>query len=186
MRMRYRLIAVSTFLFGLGGCALLPALDRERSQATELLAYFHRLSIATPDIQRKEYADANVAYQLSPDDRTRTRLALVFLLPSTPWRDDVRAAQLLGETEHSANDRGSPRQDLIFLLEQITLTRRDDQRKCEQRMESIREERRKAEQKADSAREECKRAEVLQQKLDELRDIDRELRNRRPSQRTRP
>lgn len=171
---------------GFGGCAVIPQLDPERGQVADSLAYFHRLSIAPPEVQRREYADASVAYEVSPNERTRLRLTLMLLLPGTPWHDDARASQLLGAMESAAGEQASPRRDLLFLLEKVVLTRRDDQRKCEQRLESVREERRKVEQKVDSLREECKKAEVLQQKLDELRDIDRDLRSKRPARRTKP
>jgi hypothetical protein len=186
MRRCHSLVVVLVVLFGLGGCATVPKVDPERNQVIDSLAYFHRISTAPADIQRKEYADANVAFELSPDEKTRLRLALMLMVPGTPWRDDARASLLLGAMEVPAGDQVSTRRDLVFLLEKAIQSRRDDQRKCDQRLESAREERRKIEQKAEAVREECKRADVLQQKLDELRDIDRDLRNKRPVRRTKP
>lgn len=179
-------LATLLIVVGLCGCAAVPQPDPERSQVMDSLAYFHRISTAPPDVQRREYADANVAHELSADNETRLRLALLLLLPGTPWRDDARASQLLGALDLPVTGQTSPRRDMAFLLDRLIQTRRDDVRKCEQRLEAVRDERRKAEQRMESVRDECKRADVLQQKLDELRDIDRDLRNKRPSRRTRP
>lgn len=170
----------------LSGCAVAPQVAPERNHVTESLAYFHRMSTAPLDAQRKEFADANVAYEQSADNETRLRLVFLLMLPGTPWRDDARASQLLGAIDWPIEEKTSPRRDLIFLLERLLQTRRDDLRKCDQRLEALRDERRKVEQRMEGLREECRRADALQQKLDELRDIDRDLRTKRPTRRTRP
>jgi chromosome segregation ATPase len=110
----------------------------------------------------------------------------MLLLPGVPWRDDTRVAQLLSGIEYPDSRPSTSRRNLVILLERLVQARRDDHRKCEQRLDGLRDERRKLEQKLDSTREECKRADMLQQKLDELRDIDRDLRSKRPSRRTKP
>lgn len=174
----------------LGGCALVPEQISERiserSQVEDLLAYYHRLSLATLDVQRKEHMDAIAANERAPDDGTRIRLALTLVLPGVPWRDDARVTQLLGAVDTTARDKPSPRHDFVVLIEKMVQLRREEQKKCDQKVEALREERRKLEQRLEVAREEAKKAEVLQQKLDELRDIDRDLRSKRPSRRTKP
>jgi hypothetical protein len=183
---------VVVFMLGLqlslSGCALVPELvpERlsERTQVENLLAYYHRLSIATLDVQRKEYLEALSGNDHAPDDGTRLRLALTLMLPGVPWRDDVRVAQLLGAVDAPASDQPSPRHDFVILIEKMLQLRRDEQRKCDQKVDALREDRRRLEQRLEGSREECKKAEVLQQKLDELRDIDRDLRSKRPSRRT--
>jgi hypothetical protein len=169
-----------------GGCALAPERLAERSEVEGLLANYRRLTSAAPDVQRKEFLEALSENERSPDDGTRLRLALTYVLPGVPWRDDSRVQQLLAAIETPSGDQVSPRRDLALLIEKMLQFRRDDLRKCEQRAEALREERRKLEQRLDASREDCKKAEVLQQKLDELRDIDRDLRKRRPARQTKP
>ncbi len=184
--MRYRIpfVAVIVCAFGLTACSLpLPlARNAETTQVEELLAHYRYMSMATLDDQRNEFIEASLVYKHSPTDGTRLRLALALLIPGAPWRDDARAAQLLGAIDSTP----SPRHDLVVLLEQMAQLRHDDLKRCERKMEVIRDERRKAEQKLEIAQEECKRADLLQQKLDKLRNIDRDLRNKRPLRRTTP
>jgi hypothetical protein len=189
--MKYPGILWLALLLGLPlqGCISLPSIPErnvEHTQVEELLAYFHRLSSAPMDVQRKEHFEAISANERAGDEITRIRLAMTYMLPGVTWRDDARVIQLLGASDTGTADRTSPRRDLSVLLERMAHLRREDSRKCEQKQEALREERRKVEQKLDGAREECKRADVLQQKLDELRDIDRDLRDKRPAKRTRP
>lgn len=168
------------------GCTLVPERNANHTQIEELLAYFHRLSSAPPDVQRKEHLEAVTANDRTSDEPSRIRLAMTMMLPGVPWRDDARVIQLLNAADTGVTDRVSPYRDLVVLLEKMVQVRREDARKCEQKLELLRDERRKVEQKLEVAREECKRADVLQQKLDELRDIDRDLRDKRPAKRTRP
>lgn len=172
----------------LSGCVSVPERNTniEQEQVDELLAYFHRVSSAPLEIQRKEHLEAMSSNDHASDELSRIRLAMTYMLPGVPWRDDARVIQLLVAGDPVIGDRKSPRRDLAVLLEKMIQQRREDFRKCDQKQETLREERRKVEQKLEGAREECKRADVLQQKLDELRDIDRDLRDKRPAKRTRP
>lgn len=184
---KFLLLALAIgFPFLLQGCMVQPERNVEHRQVDELLAYFHRLSSAPLEVQRKEHLEAVSANDRASDESTRIRLAMTLMLPGVPWRDDARVIQLLNSTDTGVGDRVSPRRDLAALLEKMAQVRREDARKCEQKQELLRDERRKVEQKLEIAREECKRADVLQQKLDELRDIDRDLRDKRPAKRTRP
>lgn len=186
MMKRWLLIAALGLQVLVGGCALVPERLAERSEVEALLANYRRLSSAALDVQRKEFLEAQSDNERSPDDSTRLRLALTYVLPGVPWRDDARVQQLLAAIETPAADQVSPRRDLALLIEKMLQSRRDDLKKCEQRSDALREDRRKLEQRLELSREECKRAEVLQQKLDELRDIDRDLRKRRPLRQTKP
>jgi hypothetical protein len=181
---------VFAFVFGLqlllGGCAAVPERLPERTQVENLLAYYHRLSSAALDVQRKEHLDAIAANDHAPDDGTRLRLALTLMLPGVPWRDDARVAQLLGAVDAASGGQSSPRHDFVVLIERMLQLRREEQKRCDQKVDTLREDKRRLEQRLEVAREECKKAEVLQQKLDELRDIDRDLRSKRPSRRTKP
>jgi hypothetical protein len=187
MRHRHSFVGIlSMLVLGLAGCAVTPERRPERSQVEDLLAYYHRVSAAPLDVQRKEFLDATAILDRTPSDDSRLRLALALMLPGVPWRDDSRVVQLLGAIEVPSGEQASPRRDLAVLLEKMVQVRRDDHKRCEQKMEALRDDRRKVEQKLDSTREECKKADLLQQKLDELRDIDRDLRSKRPSRQTKP
>jgi hypothetical protein len=178
-------VVIAGFLL-LQGCALPPERNTEHAQTEELLAYFHRLASSPLDVQRKEHLEALSANDRTSDESSRIRVAMTFMLPGVPWRDDARVIQLLSTSDAGAVDRVSSRRDLLVLLEKMVQVRREDARKCDQKQEQLRDERRKVEQKLDASRDECKRADALQQKLDELRDIDRDLRDKRPAKRTRP
>ena len=176
----------------LQGCSTIPTVAPEPVTAGTdvsttvegLLAYYRRFTQATTEIQRKDHAEALTAYERAPEDvDARIRLAMTLMNVGVPWRDDVRAQQLLAGV---GPEVATGKADLIYVLDRILSARRDDQKKCEQRLETVREEKRKAEQRIDGLRDECKKADQLQQKLDELRDIDRELRNNKPTRRTRP
>jgi hypothetical protein len=175
-------------LLSTSGCTLVPAQitghTSEPSQVEGLLAYYHRLAAAPLDTQRKEHLDAVAANERAPDDATRLRLALSLMLPGVPWRDDARVTQLIAAVDTSSGGQSSPRHDFVVLIEKMLQLRREEQKRCEQRVETQREEKRRLELRLEATREECKKAEVLQQKLDELRDIDRDLRSKRPSPRT--
>jgi hypothetical protein len=190
MRYRIALVVALGLQLSLNGCALVPdkVLERvsEPRQVENLLAFYHRLSTATLDAQRKEHLDAVAANDHAPDDGTKLRLALTLLLPGVPWRDDARVAQLLGTVDTATGDQASSRHDFVALLEKMLQLRREEQKRCDQKTDALREDKRKLEQRLEASREECKKAEVLQQKLDELRDIDRDLRSKRPSGRTKP
>jgi hypothetical protein len=190
MRKSLLLALVVGLQLSIVGCAVvserITGRNSDRNQVESLLAYYHRLNVSTLDVQRAEHLEAIAANDRAPDDATRLRLALTLLLPGTPWRDDTRAGQLLGAVDVSTSSSSSPRHDFVVLIEKMLQLRREEQRKCDQKVDALRDERRRLEQRLDGAREECKKAEVLQQKLDELRDIDRDMRGKRPLRRAKP
>jgi hypothetical protein len=177
---------VVAIVWSLGGCTLLPDRRSEQMQVDDVLAQYQRVSTSPLELQRKEFLEAAAANERASDDRTRLQLVMMLLIPDVPWRDDARAAQLLASMDSAKSTDTSPKRNFVAFLEGMLQLRRDERKRCEQRLDVLRDERRKAEQNVVNAREECKRADVLQQKLDELRDIDRDLRSKRPSRRTKP
>lgn len=167
----------------LSGCAVFRDKSISDQRADDLLVTFRRISSAPVEEQRRALTEATAEYEKSPSDSARIRLAMVLGMPGTPWRDDSRALQLLAGVDAT---RDSSVHDLAILFERLITARRDDGKRCDQKIDAIKDERKKFEQRAEAAHEECKKAELLQQQLDELRDIDRDLRNRRPTQRTMP
>lgn len=149
-----------------------PAWSAPADEVAGLLDYFHRLANAAPEEQRKALASAQAEFDEQAGEAQRLRLALVLALPRAPWRDDGRLLALLAPLDPSAGQPSSPRRDLAGLLLRLVAERqrlaKDEQRRHET---ALRDEQRKSQE--------------LQQKLDALRSIDRDLRLR-PAPRSRP
>jgi hypothetical protein len=156
----------------LAGCAGSPFAPDEAHEVAGMLAAYERLSKQKAEEQRSAFEAAQAAYDRTPGDATRLNLALMLLLPRAPWRDDARAQTLLAAIAAAPDERNSARFDFAQLLLGFVAERqrlqRDDQRKAEQLGRQLREERHKSED--------------MQQKLESLRAIDRELRQRRVEQ----
>lgn len=153
-----RLLAALLLALLLGGCAATPWTAGETREVVELLDFHERLVTMAADEQRREFQAAQAAFEKQPGDPQRLRLALLLTLPRVAWRDDARALQLLGGMEAVPPGQPSPRRDLAVLIQKLVA----------ERQRQVREEHRKAED--------------LQQKLDSLRAIDRETRQK-PSRR---
>lgn len=151
-----RLIAAVFAVLLLGGCAATPWTWTETRDVTELLDFHDRLLAMPADEQRREYQAAQAAFDKQPGDVQRLRLALLLTLARAQWRDDARALQLLAGMEAPPTGQPSPRHDLAVLIQKLVA----------ERQRQVREEHRKAED--------------LQQKLDALRAIDREIRQKPP------
>ena len=160
----------------LAGCASIPPPYPPPDEAHEvavMLASHERLATAKTEEQRSELNAAQTAYERTPNDTTRLSLALAMLLPRTygygAGRDDARIQSLLRGIEAAAGERHSARHDLAQLLLRLLAERqhaqRDEQRKVDQLVQQLNEERHKTEE--------------LQQKIESLRAIDREIRMRR-------
>lgn len=153
----------------LSACASGPLQpDGARDVATLLAGYEHVAGMAT-DEQRREFSKAFSAHEKQADDQTRLNLALMYLLSRAPWRDDKRAMALLERVEPGNAERHSARynfaQMLIRLIGERQRVEREEQRKLELLNQQVREERKKSEEAI--------------KKLDSLRAIDRDLRQRR-------
>jgi hypothetical protein len=155
MTARRLLLALAAALL-LGGCAATPWTAAETREVVELLEFHDRLVAMPAEEQRREYQSAQAAFEKQPGDSQRLRLALLLTQPRAPWRDDARALQLLGGMEAVPAGQPSPRRDLAVLIQKLVAERQRQ------------------------VREEHRRAEDLQQKLDGLRAIDRESRQKPP------
>lgn len=158
MTLRRLLIALAILATAgmLGGCAATPWTAAETREVVELLDFHDRLVNMAAEEQRREFQAAQTTFDRQPGDLQRLRLALLLTLPRAPWRDDARALQLLGGMEAVPPGQASPRRDLAVLIQKLVA----------ERQRQVREEHRKSED--------------LQQKLDSLRAIDRETRQRPP------
>lgn len=134
-------------------------------EVAALLANYRRLRALSSDEQRPEVNAAQLAFERTPNDATRLELALALLLPHAPWRDEARLRQLLSGIEAAPGQPGAARHDLAQLLLELLAERQRERyagrRKLEQLTRQLREER----QKTDD----------MQQKIDSLRAIDRDM-----------
>ena len=162
---RMRSLALLVALVLMAGCASTPPPPDEAHEVAGLLANYERLASLKVEDQRREFIVAQAAYERTPNDTTRLNLALAMLWPRAPWRDDARVQLLLSSVEAAAGEQRSARHDLAQLLLSLVAERqraqRDEQRKADQLMIQLREERRKTED--------------MQQKIESLRAIDREM-----------
>jgi hypothetical protein len=163
---RFLAVAAAAMVLA-AACAQLPHLPLVSPQGREtldVLEYFERLASLTVEEQKVEYLAAKMAFERDPSDGNRLRFAMGLSLPQTPWRDDARVVALLSSFQASRKEDVVPLRAVALLIEQSAVERlhlRDEQR----RREAV-------------LRDEQRRVEELQQKLEALRAIDREMRQR--------
>lgn len=161
-------LALSLLVVLTAGCGSQLFRPDEAREVAGMLDHYRRTAAATPDEQRRDLVAAQAAYDKTPGDAARLALSLALLLPQAT-HDDARVEALLGAVAAGSGGQASARYDLaqtlLVLLTERQRLQRDDLRKQEQLSHQLREERR--------------RSEELQQKIDSLRAIDRELRSRR-------
>lgn len=135
----------------------------------ELLERYERLAGQPVEEQRKEFAAAQAGYDKEATEASRLRLALALSLPQAPWRDDARVVSLLADPAIEQNP--SLRRRAGQLMYRLTVERqrliREEQKRTENGQQS--------EQKRLEGllHDERRKTEELQQKLDALREIDR-------------
>lgn len=153
------------------------------SEALVWLATYRALSNAALDEQRKEYQAAQAAASKDGSDSNRLRLALALSLPGVPWRDDSKLITTLESPTSLFKLPDSPLHQLVFMLYKQAQERqrlRDEQRKHESELlEDLK--RLRDEQKRHEAEllEGQRRNDELQMKLDALRRIDQDLKQRK-------
>jgi predicted small lipoprotein YifL len=165
-----RCLVALLVLVTLAGCANSPLFRPDEAQdVTALLANYRRAAMAGVEEQQRELAAAQVAHEKAPTDVTRLGLALAMLLPQISSHDDARLQSLLNGVSAPSGERASPRYDLAQSLLALIAERQRAQR----------EDQRKQDQLARQLREEKRRSEEMQQKIESLRAIDRDLRGKR-------
>jgi hypothetical protein len=128
-----------------------PPMSDEEQQALSLLSYLGQLVGASVEDQKREYQNASQQFQKAKSDANRVRLAALLMLPNTTFQDDVKAMTVL---EGLSSKNTSPVRELaVFLHAQLVERQRQ-------------------------VREEQKRADAIQQKLDNLKAIERSLLDR--------
>ena len=154
----------------LGGCALLPAGEpvpvtpapvaapapamdylKENAEVSALLAYYQELLDLPAEELKQEYQSVSLSFARDRSELGRLRLALLMSVPGASWRDDVKLLALLDGAASRKAPPDSPRRQFVVLLQRLVMERQREQ----------------------------KRADELQQKLDSMLAIDRDLRGRR-------
>lgn len=154
-------------------CARLPALPLLTTPAgretLEALEYYERVAGMPVEQQSVESAAAAGAYEVDPSEGNRLRWALVLSVP--PWRDDARIVALLAGFEPGRNHQETE------ALRQLALVVRKAAAERLRLRDEVRQEQRRRDAQL---REDQRRIEELQQKLEALRAIDRDMRRGAP------
>lgn len=185
--------------FGLPGCAVVTVppkaagdvtppnvieYGKEAEEVLSLLSYYQKMAGLSGDEQRKEHALVSQAYAKEKNETDRLRLAMLMGLPNTSLRDESKLIALLDGAQSRSTQTDSPRRNLIALLlrqaqERNRLSNQAVQ--ANQARDSAREQADKDKVKLETQAQEAKRrADELQEKLDALLAIERELRSRPP------
>lgn len=133
----------------------------------ELLAYNQRIRALSGDELAAEYAAATQSLAKLKSDASRLRLAMLLSLPAAAFRDDGRAVALAEDVAGRKNPESNSLRPLaLFIAATVNEQRRQEERnqKLSQRLQ-----------------EEEKRADALQQKLDGLKAIEKNILNREPT-----
>lgn len=158
---------------GLSGCAqpdqranlwnnisTLPASFRSADSA-ELLAYFQHLKALSGNALVAENSAATQALSKQRSDSNRLKLALLLLLPNTAFKDEGRAAALADEVLNNKSADTPQLKHLALLVATVA----NEQKHQEERIQQL----------AQKQKDDEKRADALQQKLDALKSIEKDL-----------
>jgi hypothetical protein len=158
-------------------------LSDQESDVLSWLAAYRTLSNASVDEQRKEYQAAQAALNKESSDSNRLRLALALSLPGVPWRDDNKLMATLEAPPSLFKLLDPPLHQLAFVLYKQAQERqrlRDEQHKHENEwldeQKRLRDEQKRHEAELIEAR---RQTEELQMKLDALRRIDQDIKQRK-------
>jgi len=161
-----------------------PRLSDQESEVLSWLAAYRMLANASLDEQRKVYQGAQAALAKNNSDSNRLRLALALSLPGVPWRDDNKLMSTLEATPSLFKLSDDPLHQLVFVLYKQAQERqrlRDEQRKRETDLLDEQKQRLHDEQRRHEAEllGEQRQNEELQMKLDALRRIDQDIKQRK-------
>ena len=141
-----------------------PLFALKNSDVTVLLNYYQRIRALSGESLAAEYALAAQALAKQRSDGNRLKAALLLTLPNASFRDDSRAAALAEET---LNNKASDNAELKTFAQYIAAVA-NEQKRQEDRYQQL----------SQRLKEEEKRSEALQQKLDAVKSIEKDLINR--------
>lgn len=130
-------------------------------ETSEVLAYFQRIKTLSIEVLTAEHAAATQTLARQKSDAIRLKLALLLLLPNTPFKDEGRAAAL---AEEALNNKAADMKNLALLVVAVAT----EQKRQEERLQQL----------TLKLKEEEKRTDAAQQKLDALKSIEKDLINR--------
>jgi hypothetical protein len=115
--------------------AVVPAVDEEARQVSELLGYYQKVAQLGPEDQKRELATATQTFNRERTSVSRVRLALLYVMPATSFQDEARAAQLL-EPLATPGGGGAVRQFASLVHAQVT-ERMKTQKRADQLKEQV-------------------------------------------------
>lgn len=137
------------------------------ADSAEALAYFQRIKGLSGDALAAEHAAASQALAKRRSDVNRLRLALLLILPRTAFKDEGRAMALANEVATNKAADAPEMKHLALLLAAIA----NEQKQQEERLQQL----------VQKQKDDEKRADALQQKLDALKSIEKDLIQREQS-----
>jgi hypothetical protein len=141
----------------LPGRAIVSA--EEMTSAERLIVYAESIRWFAPSALDTERASAEMDYRRSPNAFNRIRLAMLLTLRRAPFRDDMRARQLLSQAAKEPGTKNQPVRSLAMLLLQDL----DDRWVNDRTVDDERRQRL-----------------ALQRKLDQLKAVEEEMDRRTP------
>ncbi|PZP64506.1 MAG: hypothetical protein DI596_01815 [Azospira oryzae] len=138
-----------------------PAVMRPLSDVEALLDYYERLTNLQGPELAKEHERARQAYAKTRSDYHRLQLALYGALPNAGAEEQMQSLNLLEPLVKSSEHRNADLRRLALLLHGLI----QEQRRLGESLNAA----------SQKAKEEQKRADNLQQKLDALKSIEKNL-----------
>lgn len=138
-----------------------PVITQQMSSSSSLLEFANNFSALPPETQKKELAAILHKISTNSDDlQQKTRAAIIYSIPGSKLRDALKAQPLLDELARE-KQLGKEESAIVSIL-------RDNSAEITKLNQRIREEQRRADDNQ-------QKAGALQQKLDELKQIERTM-----------
>ncbi len=138
-----------------------PDFTQEMEEVASLLGYYQTLLAMSPEEMRREYQVISQVFTRDKSETHRLKLILLMNIPNAAWRDDTKLQVLLEGSARRVAPLESPLRQFVLLIQKLSAERLREQRRAEDAV---------------------KRADDLQQKLDALVSIERNLqgKNKKP------
>jgi len=138
-----------------------PVFTQEMEAVASLLGYYQTLLAMSAEELRREYQTINQAFTRDKNETQRLKLVLLMNVPGAVWRDDAKLQALLEGSASRVAPLESPLRQFVLLIQKLSAERLREQRRVE---------------------DSVKRTDDLQQKLDALLNIERNLqgKNKKP------
>ena len=144
-------------------CMDMPALTGT-SRTAEIMRNYDTLSKQPATEIAKAYSKALQDFSATRSDSNRLRLAMLLALPDTPFHDTSTALNLLNDWPQSETDSPSALRGFARLLSVLLIQQQQSNNALNEMTQKIKEEQ--------------KRADALQDKIDAVKDMEKNLMNR--------